>query len=213
MAYALQHCIGCAMLCIVIAMVCDFFDGKVARWFNAVSETGMYLDAISDFVSFGVAPAVLWIAVNQPGRTPVALFVACMYVLCGFYRLFRYVRTHKDTKETASFTGLPIPAAAGIIVGYSIASYYGKPVGGSFFSLSLLVTAAFLMVSRLPYYHFGYLIAQKDRRKLAVLLGVCGIGIVYFGAALSVFIIFMTYTLGGINWQRLREEPEVELVK
>ncbi|MBR2586277.1 MAG: phosphatidylcholine/phosphatidylserine synthase [Thermoguttaceae bacterium] len=48
-----------AVLCIMLAGVFDFLDGKVARLLGVSSRFGMELDTLSDFVSFGVAPSFL----------------------------------------------------------------------------------------------------------------------------------------------------------
>lgn len=48
-----------AVLCIMLAGVFDFLDGKVARLLGVSSKFGMQLDTLSDFVSFGVAPGFL----------------------------------------------------------------------------------------------------------------------------------------------------------
>src|SRR5574344_45071 len=48
-----------AIICIFLACIFDGLDGRVARKLKASSKFGEELDSLSDFVSFGVAPAVL----------------------------------------------------------------------------------------------------------------------------------------------------------
>ena len=48
-----------AVLCIFLAALFDGLDGRVARFLKASSRFGAELDSLSDFVSFGVAPAIL----------------------------------------------------------------------------------------------------------------------------------------------------------
>ena len=48
-----------AVLCIFLAALFDGLDGRVARFLKASSKFGAELDSLSDFVSFGVAPAIL----------------------------------------------------------------------------------------------------------------------------------------------------------
>ena len=48
-----------AAILIVLAMVADGLDGRVARFFNSSSDFGKELDSLCDLVSFGVAPAIL----------------------------------------------------------------------------------------------------------------------------------------------------------
>ena len=46
-------------LLIVLAAICDFLDGRVARMLRVSSDIGAQLDSLADVVSFGVAPAIL----------------------------------------------------------------------------------------------------------------------------------------------------------
>lgn len=46
-------------LFILIAALCDLFDGRVARMLGVTSDIGAQLDSLADVVSFGVAPAIL----------------------------------------------------------------------------------------------------------------------------------------------------------
>src|ERR687892_2742112 len=46
-----------ATIAIIVAGVFDGLDGRLARLLKATSSFGAELDSLSDFVSFGVAPA------------------------------------------------------------------------------------------------------------------------------------------------------------
>ena len=48
-----------AVVAIIVAGVFDGIDGRIARLLKGTSEFGAELDSLSDFVSFGVAPALL----------------------------------------------------------------------------------------------------------------------------------------------------------
>ena len=48
-----------AFIAILIAIVLDGLDGRVARGLKATSKFGTEFDSFSDFISFGVAPALL----------------------------------------------------------------------------------------------------------------------------------------------------------
>ena len=51
--------INFALIFILLACVCDLFDGRVARWGGAESPFGREFDSLADLISFGVAPAFL----------------------------------------------------------------------------------------------------------------------------------------------------------
>ncbi len=46
-------------ICLIIAMVFDFFDGFTARLMGITSPIGKDLDSLADMISFGLAPGML----------------------------------------------------------------------------------------------------------------------------------------------------------
>ena len=65
-----------AAILIVLAAVCDFFDGRVARILRVTSEIGAQLDSLADVVSFGVAPAILVYSITNWSFLLVIAFVS-----------------------------------------------------------------------------------------------------------------------------------------
>src|SRR3989338_11208735 len=61
--YAIGHSFIYAAIFLLIAMIFDFLDGKVARISKKITDQGRHfgkeLDSLSDVVSFGVAPAII----------------------------------------------------------------------------------------------------------------------------------------------------------
>jgi CDP-diacylglycerol---serine O-phosphatidyltransferase len=116
---------------ILLAMVADMLDGRLARMSNSTSSFGGQLDSLCDIVSFGVAPAFLMIKIIEhklSGLTEINPIVisflerfiwlaAATYLSCAAIRLARFnVENEEDESAHMSFVGLPSPAAAGIIV-------------------------------------------------------------------------------------------------
>jgi len=122
----LKHiCIACALL--VLALIFDVFDGRVARWRQMTSAMGRELDSLADIISFGVAPAVIAYALGMNGffdRIVLAYFVAC-----GVSRLARYNVTAEALSEGGDkvkyFEGTPIPTSLLIVVILFLAAYTG----------------------------------------------------------------------------------------
>jgi len=78
--------VACAL--VVLGLLCDFFDGRVARARGEASALGGQMDSLADLVTFGVAPAALAYAL---GLNAVADAVALgFFALCGLGRLARY---------------------------------------------------------------------------------------------------------------------------
>lgn len=82
-----------------LAAIIDFFDGFVARLFNASSEMGRQLDSLADVVSFGVAPSMIIYQFLRAGfaRQENGIEVNTLWLLpafliaaAGAYRLARF---------------------------------------------------------------------------------------------------------------------------
>ncbi|MCY3974491.1 MAG: CDP-alcohol phosphatidyltransferase family protein [Simkaniaceae bacterium] len=151
--YELLHS---SALLLLLAGLADFADGAVARIIRAESEFGVMFDSLADTISFGVAPAVLFLKTLQPrSGSWVAFFAvagAMFYTFCGVLRLVRFnVRVQEARSDAAAasahkknFTGLPIPmGAAGAV---SVPLLFHSPLFTSFFSpLSEGVNAVILI--------------------------------------------------------------------
>ncbi|MFA4985122.1 MAG: CDP-diacylglycerol--serine O-phosphatidyltransferase [Candidatus Brocadiia bacterium] len=152
---------------IFIAMIFDVLDGKIARLTGTTSHFGKELDSLADMISFGVAPALLVEALSFNDAALYIIGERARMMLCAGYavfaalRLARYnVGTGKKTGEpTMFFTGLPTPAAAGLIAGAilvqtSLPSDFWARQIMHFAPLSAFVIGL-LMVSRVPFPHLG----------------------------------------------------------
>ncbi len=100
---------------IVISAFLDMLDGKLARFFNHESKFGLSYDSLSDLVSFGVAPGVLIYSWVLMGSGKIGLMAVLFYVVCTALRLARF-NVQSGNEEKFSFTGLPSPAAAGLMI-------------------------------------------------------------------------------------------------
>jgi CDP-diacylglycerol--serine O-phosphatidyltransferase len=198
---------------ILAAMVFDFLDGKVARWTHAVSEFGVKIDSLADFISFGIAPVVItYFALLQDVPLLIRGLSGGLFLFGGAWRLARFnceVQTHDDHTY---FTGLPIPAAAAFVCTIVLV-YLGPGSAGpkflsrSFLSLPhnvagslsalVLVILAFLMISRVHFPAFK----RSNRRNLILLGGVA----IFFAVLLLiippeniVFLIMLLYLIIGL---------------
>lgn len=108
-----------ALSAIAVAAVFDMLDGGAARLLRASSRFGAVLDSLSDFVSFGVAPALMlhqWM-LKEAGAPGLA--ATMIFALCAALRLARFTSARKSNPSSPLarfFVGLPTPAAASIVV-------------------------------------------------------------------------------------------------
>src|SRR5690606_22374859 len=127
-----------AALLLVFAMLFDTIDGRVARLTRTQSAFGVQLDSLADVMSFGLAPAVLVYQWSLREFGIVGILIAFFYLACGTIRLARFnvLATEESGAPKAPdkyILGLPIPAAAGILISLIVASivtgkFDGKPV-------------------------------------------------------------------------------------
>ncbi|MBI1422270.1 MAG: CDP-diacylglycerol--serine O-phosphatidyltransferase [Gammaproteobacteria bacterium] len=90
-----------AALLIVLAVIMDTLDGKIAKLMHQTNSFGKQLDSLADLISFGVAPAFLYYALREPGIGIVLILI--LFSVCGMLRLARY-----NVSEGEGFEGVPI---------------------------------------------------------------------------------------------------------
>jgi CDP-diacylglycerol--serine O-phosphatidyltransferase len=147
---------------LIVAMIFDLLDGRVARMTKTQSAFGLQLDSLADVISFGVAPALLvykWVLYRYP--VP-GLLTAFLFVACGAIRLARFNVLSSEptvrTKPSRYMLGLPIPPAAGTLVALVVAN---RALGGALaderytvFLFGVTITLSLLMVSTIKFRSF-----------------------------------------------------------
>lgn len=86
---------------LVVALVMDTVDGKVAKLLHQANAFGKQLDSLADLVSFGLAPAAFYFCLREPGIG--TLLILILFVICGMLRLARY-----NVTDNEGFEGVPI---------------------------------------------------------------------------------------------------------
>ena len=119
-----------AFLLLPLALVCDFFDGYVARaQKHRQSVLGGDLDSLADVISFGVAPAVLGFTLGLRGGWDMVCLT--YFVVCGVSRLARFNVTASALSDAATgkvkyFEGTPIPTSIAIVALLAAAFWTGR---------------------------------------------------------------------------------------
>ncbi len=212
---------------IFLGMIADMLDGRVARMSHTTSSFGGQLDSLCDVISFGVAPAFLLLnflkekmlirlegldgAISLANRW--IWLSAGLFVACAIVRLARFnVENEEDETSHLTFSGLPSPAAAGVIC--SIVLFYDdmRATLGSTSSMFqsvetaviillpiLAIGIALLMVSRIRYPH---MVNQYFRGKKPVehLLWVGAIfGLIWLcGLQSALALVFTGFAFSGL---------------
>ncbi len=187
-----------AAVAIIIGVLFDILDGKIARATNTTSKFGIQYDSLSDLVSFGLAPGVmiyLW-ALKPLGR--IGWLAAFLFTACGALRLARF-NSQVGTISSDYFVGLPIPAGAGMAA-TTILFCNRVTVSGNvnpILILVLLYMLSFLMVSTIKYNSFK---KPELFRKMNFNVLVAVILIFIFIAAqpsIALFLLGVVYVMSG----------------
>ncbi len=156
--YSIQADWAKAVICIFVAAFFDLLDGRVARMLKGSTKFGAELDSLSDFVSFGVAPAILlyqWTMFDLPKFG----WFFCLLMSIGMaMRLARFNTMLEEEPQPEYwnhfFTGVPAPAAAAMAIMPIMISFEFPNLDCFFrsnvFCAVLLVVVTMLMVSRIP---------------------------------------------------------------
>jgi CDP-diacylglycerol--serine O-phosphatidyltransferase len=194
-----------SLLFIIGAFAFDILDGRVARLGGQESPFGREFDSLADIISFGVAPSLLLFEIvlhELPNR--LGWFIAFLYLACGALRLARFntLQSLGITSKKA-FTGLPIPAAAGLIASITLLLldiYKTDPARTigfwKYILAALMVFLSFLTFSKVLYPSFKNISWQSRRpvhRLLAMVLLV-GLLVLYPRIILaSAFLLYLIY--------------------
>lgn len=208
---------------IVLAMFFDALDGRLARLTRRTSEFGAQLDSIADIVSFGVAPAMLFVtlllrpalgALTEAAdvtitQRRIGLFCALVYVSCAAIRLARYNAENVKSEEgQRAFSGLPSPGAAAAVVALLALHEHLRDSGFAAWGINwpevsrwIIALTAFtvglLMVSRLDYIHvFNVYVRRKHPpTHLVWLLLLFGLG--WYSFELLLVVLALAYVISG----------------
>jgi len=188
---------------IILAGFLDALDGKVARISGGASQFGVELDSLADFLSFGVAPAVVVHAIKLSSLGKWGWVISIVYIMAAAYRLARF-NLLADTEEKKDFLGLPVPMAAVALVTYIIFSYhmwdslqYGE------WLVSMIILFAFLMVSQVQYDTIPENFETPHNRLKLIVLVAAGV-VVIFKPRLLLFPVVALYILFGMARELFR---------
>ena len=219
-------CIG-----ILVAMVADGLDGRIARLTNTSSDFGKEYDSLCDMVAFGVAPAIVVYAFSLRYLADypwlggkLGWVIAFTYAACAALRLARFNVLAAIASSNKDFFGVPSPSAAAVVTffvwscvddSHSLFSWISGrvPFVGRdvlWFAAPLTLATALSMVSSIRYNSFKKINLTGRMRFLpfAAVIGV--LALVSIDPPRVLFLAFLSYALSGpavVLWRRFRKPP------
>ncbi len=146
---------------LLLSVLFDGLDGKVAKWLNQESEFGRFFDAFSDLISFAVAPSLLMYRLAELDAGLYLKWVSLLFFLSGFFRLIRF---YISRGEMEYYVGLPTTASAAILASEILIFRQWSSLRPVFFYSG--VALSFLMISTIPFpnprnFRFEFLLNKK----------------------------------------------------
>ena len=192
-----------AAISIMVAMLWDTLDGRVARLTNTQSAFGAEYDSLSDLVSFGVAPALLvyeW-SLSDLGR--FGWLAAFIYLACAALRLARF-NTQVGATDKRYFQGLPSPASAGVIASMIWLKFWnfeyfdiGVVSLSYYIGVAITILCGLLMVSNVRYFSFKEFDSTDKASFRFLLLTVLSLIVLLYKPNIVLFTGFFIYMLSG----------------
>lgn len=217
---------------ILLAVVFDMLDGRLARWGGRTSLFGAEFDSLADVISFGVAPALMVFFLILAPRgdyqwfRELGWFIAFIYLLCGAVRLARFnvitnpllhrgeAESHKD------FVGLPIPAAAGTVASLVLLLLNLAANARELRQLTLalpllLILVAMLMVSTVRYPSFKVVNWETKTRFRTFVIVVIAVALLWKLREVAFFFLFLGYIAYGIftHYQRAARHARMRVLR
>lgn len=162
-----------------LAVLCDAFDGVLARRFGLSRDFGRYLDSFVDVFIYLITPAASFYASGFDA--PWALAILALFIGAGLVRLSVFngignieIGASEQSPKLA-YLGMPVFWAAFVAAGYyPVLRLAGPDIAEPLLGAVLLIYAA-LMLHNADYW--------KPRGKGLMAAVICGISLAYFWLA------------------------------
>ena len=216
--FAMDGNFAFAVLFLVVAAILDGLDGRVARLIKGTSDFGKELDSLTDFVSFGIAPAFIiyfW-ELNKLGK--IGWLIVLFFSVCCVLRLARFNLTKFEEGEEWKnnfFQGIPSPAGGCLILFPLIfeLSNFSKFIDLRIITPYFMVLISILLISKLPTFAFKKILIRRNMTIFLLLgVGVFFVSIIQFTFETLSFCL-ITYLLllpVGVYNFKLKSKSKIE---
>lgn len=199
MALVLEGHLLWAGALILVGVLADMVDGKIARATQTSSQFGVQLDSLADIVCFGVAPALFTYQILRLYQlSSLASLVAVLPVsVAGVFRLARFNLQPVKTGKEEYTLGLPVTLAGAILALAGLSDlHYSARLFPVWTTVLLPLTLAVLMISRVRFHSFNSVLRRK--KTTTVVLGLGTLLSISFSPQLISLTVVLSYVGFGV---------------
>ena len=214
--FALDGNYGMSVIFLIFAALLDGLDGRIARLIDGTSEFGKELDSLTDFVSFGIAPAFILFFWELKNYGKIGWAITLLFSVCCVLRLARFNLTKIQKEEEWKinfFEGVPSPAGGILVLMPLIYELSSFNVGYEVKNLTpyLAVVVSILLISKIPTFSFKKIsIPRKLTIFLFLAIGVISISLIFytFETLVIMCLIYLSLIPAGLFFYRKKRSSK-----
>ena len=195
--FAVDQKFEMAVSLIVFASFLDNIDGKLARLLKTNSDFGVELDSLSDFISFGIAPAIVVYLWSKSLFYESSWAVVIFYAICSSSRLAKFnlsnFENKNDSKKIKFFSGISTPAAAGLTLLPMMFFFRFNLIINENLIKFYLFIPAILMITNIPTYSLKGIKFEKKKISFLIILLASFLSLLITDFWLAMIILIIVY--------------------
>lgn len=204
--YSIQGDFYKACMFIFLGAIFDSVDGRVARLTGTSSAFGEQFDSLSDLISFGMAPAIIFYNKFLLNTGRIGMVIAFLFLLCGALRLARF-NANIAKVNTDYFQGLPIPGAAIAVLSYILVSLdFPQFFNNLYVAIPYIVIYALLMITNIPFPSFKKSEWVKRNKRKVLFLIFMLISALFIYEQVMIPVIITSYVLLSLIYVALNRK-------
>ena len=192
---------------ILVCVVLDIIDGKIARLSKIINPFGKEFDSLADLISFVIAPAVLiYCIISQQFFLPflkiLPLTFSIIYIIAGSARLAKF-NVDASRQRLDYFKGLPTTASGAFLAATTLVIIRFNLFTGNWqFPVLLLIQCVLSILMVIPFIIYPNTIKFKSIKKIAILLSITFIIFLFLKIELTLWIVLFGYIIAGPYWYK-----------
>lgn len=204
----------------------DFFDGLAARVLNAQSQVGLQLDSLADVVTSGVLPGIVMVQLLSEALTGTSLDISAIFsdtanntsiesylpftgLLIAVASGYRLAKFNVDTRQTASFIGLPVPAntllilSLPLIISFQASQQITEVILTPWFLIIITLVSCVLLNAEIPLFGLKFKTWNFKDNAVRYLFLISSILLLVVLKFIAIPIIIFLYILVSVFWKPL----------